>query len=58
MPRVQITAVENGPYVVLVDGKFVAELCRCGHSSNKPLCDRTHRKVGFKAEKAEVTVLE
>jgi CDGSH-type Zn-finger protein len=22
-------------------------LCRCGHSSNKPYCDGTHRHVGF-----------
>jgi CDGSH-type Zn-finger protein len=58
MPKVTLVANENGPIVVLVDGKFVTELCRCGHSSNKPYCDSTHRKVGFKAPKAEVTVLE
>jgi CDGSH-type Zn-finger protein len=23
------------------------DLCRCGHSSNKPFCDETHRTVGF-----------
>ncbi len=30
-------------------GEFYA-LCRCGKSKNKPFCDDTHRKVGFKGE--------
>ena len=46
---VKIIARENGPYLVEVDGQVKAALCRCGHSSNKPFCDGTHKKVGFQA---------
>ena len=60
--QVTIKARDNGPYLVqgpvkLVDvdgnefsltGETVA-LCRCGHSSTKPFCDGTHKKVDFQS---------
>ena len=63
MSKVRIEVRENGPYkisgpITVVDadgivfelppGSAVA-LCRCGHSSNKPFCDATHKQIGFVA---------
>ena len=51
---------QNGPYFIKGDleiagapkdapgVKFRAALCRCGHSKNKPFCDKSHIKSGFK----------
>lgn len=62
MSKSTIKVNDNGPYIVtgsfeLVDAdgevfetKKAISLCRCGHSSMKPLCDGTHRKIDFESE--------
>ena len=57
-----IEVVKNGPLMVFgnirlrhADGSFsnqhrVTAFCRCGASNNKPFCDGTHKKIGFKDE--------
>jgi CDGSH-type Zn-finger protein len=57
MPKVEIVSSENGPNLVMVDGKVTAALCRCGHSQNKPHCDGSHRAARFTSPKVVVDVL-
>ena len=63
-----IKVLKNGPYLVegddvtLIDwdnrsytiAKRPFALCRCGGSTNKPFCDGTHSRAGFKAAEAAV----
>ncbi len=47
-------AVRGNLEIVSGTGRMVARLpqarlCRCGGSSNKPFCDGTHAKIGFKS---------
>jgi CDGSH-type Zn-finger protein len=64
MSEVTVTVRTNGPYklvgpvrIVDPDGvEFIVPegsgvvLCRCGHSRTKPFCDKSHRRVGFRAD--------
>ncbi len=59
-PETSVYERPNGPLflygkvrVVGQEGKVLREdtrvaLCRCGQSANKPFCDATHRKIGFR----------
>ncbi len=69
----KIESLKDGPYKVEIsEGRFSVEkegkeeaieknviyLCRCGGSNNKPFCDGTHAKIGFKADSAIIRQLE
>lgn len=56
MVSVVIKAQENGPLIVESDGNTVCALCRCGASENKPNCDGSHTKTGFRADASEIQV--
>jgi uncharacterized Fe-S cluster protein YjdI/CDGSH-type Zn-finger protein len=57
---VHVTPIRNGPLLVRGrvevhrdDGTLEllprASLCRCGQSANKPFCDNSHIRIGFRA---------
>jgi len=65
----KLKLLENGPILLEVEGSVSystagtseektgsVALCRCGASANKPFCDGTHRKAGFEAPSAELTI--
>jgi CDGSH-type Zn-finger protein len=69
--QTKITTLDNGPYLVkgpvlLLDAegnefrveRATVALCRCGGSTNKPFCDGTHSKVGFRASDRAVRQVE
>jgi len=59
--RLEITALPDGPLLIKggleirnAEGEQIfradqAALCRCGASANKPFCDGSHQRIGFKS---------
>lgn len=60
MEKIKAVVKPNGPVIIQgdftithADGRVeeiekMAAICRCGASKNKPFCDGTHVKIGFK----------
>jgi CDGSH-type Zn-finger protein len=57
-----VTVYEDGPLIVrgrftiaaqdgepIPAGRRTVALCRCGRSANKPFCDGSHERTGFRA---------
>jgi CDGSH-type Zn-finger protein/uncharacterized Fe-S cluster protein YjdI len=47
--RGKIRITGSGGQLIREDTRLA--LCRCGHSENKPFCDGSHRRVGFRTTK-------
>jgi CDGSH-type Zn-finger protein len=69
--RLKIVTLDNGPYLakgslMLLDAegdefrakRATVALCRCGGSTNKPVCDNTHSKAGFRVAERAVRHVE
>lgn len=46
--RGPFTLLDQDGQEIVIDRDTVA-LCRCGRSRRKPLCDSTHKQIGFSA---------
>jgi CDGSH-type Zn-finger protein len=56
MSEMVVKSTENGPNLVIVDGKVIQAWCRCGASTLMPFCDGSHKTNGFVAKMYEVKV--
>jgi CDGSH-type Zn-finger protein len=54
MTEVVIFSKKDGSTRIIIDGDIKLKLCRCGKSKTMPLCDSTHKTIGFQAEESEI----
>jgi len=52
-----IFSKKDGSNHVIIDGELRLKLCRCGKSKNMPLCDSTHKEIGWQAEEKETRIV-
>ena len=65
--KVRIVPTADGGYMIsgdfeiawqggnVVPSRPVVYLCRCGQSKNKPFCDDSHKRTGFKSREGDET---
>jgi len=51
-----IFSKKNGSNRIIVNGEIKVKLCRCGKSKTMPLCDSTHKEIGWEAEESEIRI--
>jgi CDGSH-type Zn-finger protein len=54
--EIVIFSKKNGSNHVIVNGELKFKLCRCGRSKTMPLCDSTHKEIGWIAEENETKI--
>lgn len=47
---------KDGSNRIIINGEVKLKLCRCGKSKNMPLCDSTHKEIGWQAEEKEIRI--
>lgn len=69
MADVKVNIRDNGPFLVTgpitlcdaagnqfnLGGKETVALCRCGSSENRPFCDGSHNRCGWKSAERAAT---
>lgn len=56
LSELELVDADGNPFDL--SGKPALALCRCGGSTTKPFCDKTHSTIGFQAAESAVRAAE